>query len=236
MGQLFMKTRFALLCLFILVLAFQAHAWVVQPATPYKVSQTSKSNAVPRANINGTLDIDWIDGIDRNATTGGFSVNGDGIVSVNNISVTNSTISNSAAEEVLYNFDIPANQEYVGQAFQIFASGVVSNNSASDDFTFSTYIGSTQIESFHPAIGNVSNADWHFQGIFTIRAVGVSGKIAYHLQTNIQGESSSYEDLENGIATVDLTADEDIELRVQWDNAKVDNVLTGLQPLRYRLH
>ena len=204
-------------------------------AHPTRQHKIFKKGSVIYADDVGDISED-ADDFYYNSTRGSLYIHGDnGVVAANSITITNSTISNSTAEETLYNFSIPGGKKYVGQALHVFANGVVSNNSASDDFTFTTYIGTTQIGSFHPAIGNVNGADWHFQGIFTVRAVGSSGKIAYHIQTDIEGESSSYEDLDNGIITIDLTVAEDIELRAQWDNKKPDNIITGLQSLRYNL-
>ena len=81
------------------------------------------------------------------------------------------------------------------------------------------------IETFNPAVGNVTDADWHIQLETTIRTIGASGTIASHAHAEIDGN----EDTSNELDTIDTTTANDITVTVQWDNAKVGNTISILQ-------
>lgn len=140
--------------------------------------------------------------------------------------VTNTTnVSNTVAETTIFTGENAADSLKAKRVFSLICSGIISNDSASDDITINFYVGSTQIASYNPAIGNVSNADWHIDQLLTVRSIGSTGSIAIHGHTEIDGNSVS----NNSIETIDTTLAQDIILKVQWDNQKAGNIISIYQ-------
>lgn len=135
------------------------------------------------------------------------------------------TVSDTVTETTIWTGTLGANDLKAGNLIKVMTSGVISNATASDDITINVYIGSTQVASYNPAIGNVTGADWHADQTFTVRSVGASGSIAFHGLVNINGNEA----YNNSIETVDTTAAEDITVKVQWDNAKAGNTISIYQ-------
>ena len=87
------------------------------------------------------------------------------------------------------------------------------------------YVGTDLINSYNPAIGNLTNANWHASLEMTVRTVGASGTIASHGHVAI----NDHEDVATELDTVDTTAAQNITITVAWDNAKVDNIISIYQ-------
>jgi hypothetical protein len=135
------------------------------------------------------------------------------------------TVSNTATETTIYTGTLGADDLKAGNVVKVRTNGVISNATASDDITINVYIGSTQVSTFNPAIGNVTEAHWDANFELTVRSVGVSGSIAFNGVTDID-TSKQYDD---SIETIDTTAAENLTVKVQWDNAKSDNSISIYQ-------
>lgn len=135
------------------------------------------------------------------------------------------TVSNTTTETTVWTGTIGANDLKVGNILKIFTSGLITNDSAADDITINVYIGSTLVETYNPAIGNVANADWHTITQLCVRSVGASGSIAVHGEIYLNGNIG----YDNSIQTIDTTVAENITVKVQWDNAKTGNTISLYQ-------
>lgn len=139
--------------------------------------------------------------------------------------IDNTNISNTTAETTMYTCPIPANCLSAGNHIHIEASGVISNDSVSDDITIRVYVGTDLINEYNPAIGNVTNANWHIELHTTINSIGALGTMASHGHVEIDGN----EDIANELDSVDTTTSNDITVTVQWDNAKAGNIISLYQ-------
>lgn len=144
---------------------------------------------------------------------------------INDIIIATTTVANTATETTLFTGSIPANSLKVRYVIEVFTSGILTNATAADDITINVYIGSTQIETFNPAIGNVTGADWHTSTELTVRSIGSSGSIAVHGEEYINGNVQ----YDNSIQTINTTVAEDITVKAQWDNAKLGNTISIYQ-------
>jgi hypothetical protein len=135
------------------------------------------------------------------------------------------TVADTTTETTIFTGTIAANALRAGNVLKVYAKGVLSNDSASDDITLRGYIGSTLLGTFNPAIGNVTDALWHLDAMFTVRSVGASGSVAWAADFDIDGNTTEGED----ISTVDTTASEDFTVTVEWDNAKAGNTISIYQ-------
>ena len=131
------------------------------------------------------------------------------------------TVVNTTDETILYTGLIGADAFKVGNILKLNCSGILSNNSASDDITISVYIGSDLVLSYNPEMGNVTDEHWHIAGNMTVRTVGAGGTMAYHLDSEINGDSESFA----GIGSINTTAANNFTVRAEWDHAKADNII-----------
>ncbi len=92
--------------------------------------------------------------------------------------VTTTTIADTTDETTIYTSVIGANALKVGNNIHVSVGGIISTATASDDITINVYIGTDLLETFNPAVGNITNADWHGEIELTVRTVDVSGCIS----------------------------------------------------------
>jgi len=135
------------------------------------------------------------------------------------------TVTNTTTETIIYTGEIGADCLKVGNILKLHCDGVLSNDSAADDITVKIYIGTTEVLSFDPPIGNVTDAHWHMNGNMTVRTVGAGGTMAYHLDFNLADNDTEI----IGTDTLDTTASLDFTVTVTWDNAKEDNTISIYQ-------
>jgi len=148
---------------------------------------------------------------------------------VEDVETTTVTVSNTVTETALYTAREYANRLAAGNVIRVHANGVISNATAADDITFKIYIGSTLLETFNPAIGNVSGAVWHVDLSFTVRSIGASGSTAYYGNLEIVDGTTLYEDRAASVQAVNTTTRNDITVKVTWDNAKSGNTISLYQ-------
>ena len=136
--------------------------------------------------------------------------------------VATTTVANTTTETTIYTATIAAGDLKVGNIIKGTISGVLSNNSAADDITIRLKLAGTTLVTFNPAIGNVSGADWHMEGHFTVRTVGAGGTLAGHIHLVVDGHESKT----TLTGAIDTTANCDFTVTVEWDNAKSDNTIS----------
>jgi hypothetical protein len=135
------------------------------------------------------------------------------------VALTSTSCVNTTTETTMWTGEINANDLMVGNILKVEAHGQISSDSASDVLTLRFYIGSTLIASIDSP-GKALSADcWSVHFDSTIRAIGASGVIARHLEMSIEDDSN----VTCGTTSVDTTADEDITITAQWNNAKAGN-------------
>ena len=139
--------------------------------------------------------------------------------------VETTTITNTTDETTIYTGAIGANCLKAGNILKLHCDGVLTNDSASDDVTVKIYLGSSEVLSFKPALGNVTDTHWHIDGNMTVRTVGDSGTMAFHLDMDIDDNVTSM----IGTDSVDTTAAEDFTVTITWDNAKAGNTISIYQ-------
>lgn len=135
------------------------------------------------------------------------------------------TVENTTDESVLWTGTLAADALKEGNVLKVFANGIISNKTAADDITLRVYVGATEVQSFNPAIGNVTDAIWHLDAVFTVRSVGAAGSVAHFGRMDIDGNT----DTDASIETINTTIAENITIKVEWDNAEVENVISIYQ-------
>jgi len=141
------------------------------------------------------------------------------------IETSTTTVTDTVTETTIYTSPLPANSLKVGNHIHLNCNGIITNATAADDITINLYVGTDLIETFNPAIGNVTNADWHIELEMTVRTVGAAGTIASHGHIAIDGNDDHTSELD----AVDTTGANDITLTVIWDNAKAGNIISLYQ-------
>ena len=136
-----------------------------------------------------------------------------------------SSVSNTTVETTIYTGIIGANDLKVGNVLKAHVSGLLSNNSASDNITIRGYIGSTLLGTFNPAIGNVTDEVWDVDAILTVRSLGAAGDIAWLARFEIAGNDTVGTD----ISSVNTTISEDFTITVEWNSAKAGNTISIYQ-------
>ena len=132
------------------------------------------------------------------------------------------TVTNTTTETTIFTASIPANSLKAGNIIKGRIAGVLTNATAADDIIIRLKYGSTTVQTFNPAIGNVTDEPWHVEGDWTIRTVGAAGTLASHTHIDINGFDESVV----STGSIDTTASEDITVTVEWDNAKAGNTIS----------
>jgi hypothetical protein len=135
------------------------------------------------------------------------------------------TVANTAVETAIFTGTLGANSLKVGNIIKVHCDGVVSNATTADDLLINIYIGSNLITTLDPAILLVTDAHWHLDGAMTIRTVGESGTMAYHIDLGLDTVDTE----EIGLSSIDTTTANDFMIKVTWDNAKAGNIFSLYQ-------
>ncbi|MHA1304300.1 MAG: hypothetical protein ACTSPI_11435 [Candidatus Heimdallarchaeaceae archaeon] len=143
----------------------------------------------------------------------------------NDVLLETTTIANTTDEVVIWEGTAPANELEVGNLFKFHADGVVSSASASDTVTIRIKVAGETKLTLESEAKALDNDHWHLDGNATQRTIGVNGKRAMHMGLKI----GAYDTELVGIATVDTTADTDIVVTAQWNNAKEGNTISVYQ-------
>jgi len=143
----------------------------------------------------------------------------------NDVATSTVTVTNTTGETIIYTGTIGANALKVGNLLKLHACGVVSNASAADDLVMKIYLGTDLVLTVDAQLDNADGDFWYIDGDMTVRTVGASGTMAYHLNAEIDGFTGT----ELGTGSVDTTTSEDFTVTVTWDNAKADNTISIYQ-------
>ena len=136
--------------------------------------------------------------------------------------VATTTVANTTTETTIFTATIAAGDLKVGNIIKGRVSGILSNNSAADDITIRIKLAGVTIMTFNPAIGNVTDADWHMEGDFIIRTIGAAGTTAGHVHLVIDG----HDNVLTALGSIDTTGSCDYTVTVEWNNAKADNTIS----------
>lgn len=133
------------------------------------------------------------------------------------------TVQNTTTETLVWDGGLNAGSIRVGRVYEINLLGTFTNSSTSDTVDINAYLGGALIASVGSTGGNATDAPWRTKIIFTVRETGETGTIEPHAVAKFNNQDA---DDDEGQVTVDTTIPEEIEVYVQWNNAKADNWLT----------
>lgn len=131
------------------------------------------------------------------------------------------TVENTTTETTIFTASMPANSLFAGNVLEVRGYGTITNASASDTITIRVKVaGVTRVTLTNAAV-KLTDDDFHFEGDATQRTVGTTGSRAQHFHLVIKDADT----VTDSVGTIDTTANMDITITVQWNNAKVGNVL-----------
>ena len=108
-------------------------------------------------------------------------------------------------------------------AFDVFYS--IDEAAASDTCTIRVKLGGVTMATIVSPGSGLANKYWHIKGWATLRSVGVSGSMAWHLDMDVGGDAIDAGD----ISVVDTTGASNVTVTVQWNTEKEGNILTLTQ-------
>lgn len=131
------------------------------------------------------------------------------------------TVENTTTETTIYTSTIAANALKVGNTIKQLTMGTLTTASAADVVTGRVKVGGATIATLTSGgTGTHTDQPWHFDVRFTQREVGATAEIAYHIDLELDGSTSV-----DGQTDIDTTAQADLTVTVQWNNAKAGNIL-----------
>lgn len=135
------------------------------------------------------------------------------------------TVTNTTTETTVFTGSLPAGSLRAGNILKFNASGDITNASAADIVTIRIKVGGVEFASIQSPGSALSDDCWHIIGLVTIRSIGATGSMAWHVDMDVAGTSDDDCDVD----TIDTTSAEDITVTAQWNNAKSGNVFTLTQ-------
>jgi len=135
------------------------------------------------------------------------------------------TVTNTTVETTLWAAEMAANSLEVGNVFRFLADGVVSSASASDTVTVRVKVGGDVKMTLVSEAKQLNDDHWHLEANATQRTLGVSGSRAMHMDLVV----GDYSTETIAIGTVDTTANMDVIITAQWNNAKAGNTISLYQ-------
>jgi hypothetical protein len=130
------------------------------------------------------------------------------------------TVSNTTTETTVFTGAVPANSLVAGNILKFVASGEVDETTAADLCTIRLKIGGSTLATIVSPGAGTANQSFHMTGFATLRSVGATGGIAWHIDMDVGGSA----DDASGVGTVDTTSAENVTVTVQWNNAKAGNI------------
>lgn len=146
------------------------------------------------------------------------------------------TVSNTTSETSLFasgvgSLTIKANSLVAGKSYLIKLYGYISTASIAPNWEIQTKVGGTTIASTTAVAAHVSlsNRRVEIMTILTCRTTGTSGTIAAQgsFGYNTSGTNSIVREMLNtGLATIDTTADQTLDVTFTWSAANTGNTIT----------
>jgi len=135
------------------------------------------------------------------------------------------TVTNTTVETTLWTGEMAANSLEVGNVFRFLADGIVSSASASDTVTVRVRVGGDVKMTLVSEAKQLNDDHWHLEANATQRTLGVSGSRAMHMDLVV----GDYATETIAIGTIDTTANMDVTITAQWNNAKAGNTISLYQ-------
>lgn len=143
------------------------------------------------------------------------------------VKATTTTVTNTVTETTLYSYTFVANELHTDEKVVFDISWVVTNASASDDYTIRFKVGGTTVHTITRVWGNVTDAWWKMIYEGTVRTDWASWTFvdfASHQEWTL-----TYMEWEATTHSIDTTTTTLFEVTVEWDNAKAGNSISASQ-------
>jgi hypothetical protein len=137
------------------------------------------------------------------------------------------TVTNTTNETTVYTADIGVNSLRAGNVLHLDMSGTIDEAAASDAVTIRVKVGGVTMATVVSPASGIAAKFWHITGYATIRSVGATGSMAWHLDMNADTVTTEA----GGVSTIDTTTAENITVTAQWNAAKAGNIFTCTQGL-----
>lgn len=136
------------------------------------------------------------------------------------VKTSSTTVTNTTTETTVYSYALPANSLVAGNVLEFDGSGEITTASAADIATVRVKFGGVTLATL-TSPGKILSADcFHIEGVATVRTIGATGSMAWHIDMELEDNTSADCD----VSTIDTTGANTIEVTVQWNNAKAGNV------------
>ncbi|MCK5605973.1 hypothetical protein KAR91_29010 [Candidatus Pacearchaeota archaeon] len=141
------------------------------------------------------------------------------------------TVENTLVETLIYTGAIPANSLVAGNVLELYLSGKIDEAAAADSVIIRVKLGGVTMASIESPGTGVSAKCWHIKGAATLREIGVSGVMAWHLDMDSAGKA----DDDCGVYIINTVVSQDITVTVEWGTEKVGNIFIFEQGfIKYR--
>jgi hypothetical protein len=204
--------------------------------TEVEITTTTLDIDADRVNVSNVLVLEDNNGLLDTPVAGAIEFDNDRVYITNvgtqrpvdrtsDVITSTTTVSETTDETTIFTATIGANDLKAGNVLKFYITGQLSNATAADDLTITGYLGTTSLGAFNPAIGNVTDADWHVECVMTVRSTGETGSVAWHTHMDIDDNDTHGSD----ISTIDTTTAENFTVTITWDNAKAGNTISAWQ-------
>ena len=141
------------------------------------------------------------------------------------VKLTTTTVTNTTDETLIYTGLVPADSLKAGNILKLYLSGEIDEAAASDVCTIRVKFAGITIASIASPGTGLAAKCWHISGIATIRSIGATGSMAWHMDMFVGPDSADACD----VTVVDTTAGSNVTVTAQWSTAKAGNIFTCTQ-------
>ena len=135
------------------------------------------------------------------------------------------TVANTTTETTIWTGVMAANSLVAGNVLKFQADGIVSSDSVGDLITIRVKVGGNTVVTLTSAAKKLVDAYWHMKANATQRTIGATGSRAFHIDLVIDEVNTEV----IGIGIIDTTANMDVTITVQWNNADVGDIISLYQ-------
>ncbi len=141
------------------------------------------------------------------------------------VAVASVQVANTTNETTIWTGEMAADSLDAGNVFMFHADGNISSKSASDKVTIRVKVGGVTKLELEQAAKQLDNDNWHINANATQRTIGATGQRAMHMDLLIDELETNLV----GIAQIDTTANMNVTITAQWNNADAANILNLFQ-------
>jgi hypothetical protein len=145
-------------------------------------------------------------------------------------SITNTTKTSILSSTLLGAISIPANSTEAGSHFEVYASGLISTTSGSQDLLVELNFSNNSTVILNPTVsvpGSLTSVPFFIRANCTVRSTGASGAIIGALEICINGTYYVTNTVTSTPVTMDTTANNSLNIQVKWTNS--GNTILGEQ-------